>query len=80
MTLNLINIGNSKGVIFTKDILNKLNVSEKDKLNYEFDDEKLIISKKSISKTKPVVSAELLSWLDSFNKRYKSALTELASK
>ncbi|HVT00849.1 MAG TPA: AbrB/MazE/SpoVT family DNA-binding domain-containing protein [Patescibacteria group bacterium] len=81
MTQTIINIGNSQGVIFPKEILNKLKISKGDEVDIDFEDDgRIIISKKGSKKTKAKVSDELLVWLDGFNKRYKSALQELASK
>lgn len=81
MTQTVINIGNSQGIILPKEILNKLKIKKGDALDIEFEyDDRVVISKKGLKKTKAKVSPELLSWLDAFNKRYKNALQELASK
>ncbi len=81
MTQTIINIGNSSGIIIPKDLLEKLKVKKGDQLDIELEDtERIIISKKGSKKTSPKVSPELLSWLDGFNKRYKTALQELATK
>ncbi|OIP57792.1 MAG: hypothetical protein COX79_03115 [Candidatus Levybacteria bacterium CG_4_10_14_0_2_um_filter_36_16] len=81
MTQTVINIGNSQGVIFPKEILNKLKIKKGDELNVDLeDDDRVVFSKKGFKKTKAKVSPELLMWLDGFNKRYKNALQELASK
>ncbi len=81
MTQTVINIGNSQGIIFPKEILNKLKISKGDSVNIDLEDDgRIVISKQGIKKTKANVSPELLMWLDGFNKRYKNALQELASK
>lgn len=81
MTQTIINIGNSQGIILPKDILNKLNIKKGDVLDIDLEDDgRVVISKKGLKKTKAKVSPELLVWLDGFNKRYKDALQELASK
>lgn len=81
MTQTIINIGNSQGIILPKDILNKLNIKKGDVLDIDLEDDgRVVISKKGLKKTKAKVSPELLVWLDEFNKRYKDALQELASK
>jgi putative addiction module antidote len=81
MTQTVINIGNSQGIIFPKEILNKLKITKGDAVDIDLeDDSRIVISKKGIKKTKANVSPELLVWLDGFNKRYKNALQELASK
>lgn len=81
MTQTIINIGNSQGVILPKEILKKLKITKGDAVDIDLeDDSRVVISKKGLKKTKAKVSPELLSWLDAFNKRYKNALQELASK
>ena len=81
MTQTVINIGNSQGVILPKEILNKLKIKKGDTVDIELEDDyRVVISKKGLKKTKAKVSPELLSWLEGFNKRYKNALQELASK
>lgn len=81
MTQTIINIGNSQGIILPKEVLNKLNMKKGDSLTIQLEgEESIILSKKSYKKTAPKVSPELLSWLEAFNKRYKNALQELASK
>lgn len=80
MTQTIINIGNSQGAIFPKEILNKLKIKKGDAIDIVEDDERIIISKKGLKKTKAKISPEFLVWLDGFNKRYKDALQELASK
>lgn len=80
MTQTVINIGNSQGIILPKEILNKLNVKKGDVLDIQLEDDRVLVSKKSTKKTKASISPELLVWLEGFNKRYKNALTELASK
>ena len=81
MTQTIINIGNSQGIILPKEVLNKLNMKKGDSLTIQLEgEESIILSKKSYKKTEPKVSPELLSWLEAFNKRYKNALQELASK
>ncbi len=81
MTQTVINIGNSQGIILPKEILNKLKVKKGDVLNVELESDNMVmISKSGFKKTKAKISDELLVWLDGFNKRYKNALTELASK
>lgn len=81
MTQTVINIGNSQGIILPKEILNKLKIKKGDALDIELeDDDRVVISKKGLKKTKARISPELVSWLDGFNKRYKNALQELATK
>jgi putative addiction module antidote len=81
MTQNVINIGNSQGVILPKKILSKLKIKKGDAVDIDLeDDNRVVISKKGVKKTKTRLSPELLTWLDAFNKRYKNALQELASK
>lgn len=81
MAQTVINIGNSQGIILPKDILNKLDIKKGDNVDIKLeDDNTIVISKKGLKKTKAKVSPDLLMWLDNFNKRYKDALEELASK
>lgn len=81
MIQNVINIGNSQGVILPKKILSKLKIKKGDAVDIDLeDDNRVVISKKGVKKTKTRLSPELLTWLDAFNKRYKNALQELASK
>lgn len=81
MAQTIINIGNSQGVILPKEILDTLNIKKGDPVEIEVENGVVIkISKKGQKPVKAEVSPQLLEWLDGFNKRYKNALQELASK
>lgn len=81
MAQSIINIGNSQGIILPKDILDKLDIKKGDTVEIELENDSVIkISKEGQKSTKANISSELLGWLDGFNKRYKTALQELASK
>ena len=57
MTQTVINIGNSQGIIFPKEILNKLKISKGDSVNIDLEDDgRIVISKQGIKKTKANVS------------------------
>ena len=47
MTTNIIQIGNSKGIILPADILRKLHLSTKSAVNVSVDDEKIVIKSES---------------------------------
>ena len=75
MIQQTIQIGNSVGVIIPKNILEENKIKVGDKIQVD------VSPVKTVRKTaKDAVSPELLMWLDGFNKRYKDALQELASK
>jgi putative addiction module antidote len=75
MIQQAIQIGNSVGVIIPKSVLAEKNIKVGDKIQVD------VSPVKSIRKSAmDAVSPELLMWLDGFNKRYKDALQELASK
>jgi putative addiction module antidote len=75
MIQQAIQIGNSVGIIIPKSVLAEKNIKVGDKIQVD------VSPVKSVRKsTKDAVSPELLIWLDGFNKRYKDALRELASK
>ena len=80
MLQKVIQIGNSSGIIFPKEVLKKLRIKKDSLVDIEFDEQKVSIVKKGYKETKPSVSPELLAWLDRFNARYKYALQELAKK
>ena len=81
MAQTIINIGNSQGVILPKEILDTLNIKKGDPVEIELENGVVIkISKKGQKPVKAEVSPQLLEWLDGFNKRYHTALKELASK
>ena len=47
MTTNIIQIGNSKGIILSSDILRKLHLSTKSAVNVSVEDEKIVIKSES---------------------------------
>lgn len=75
MIQQTIKVGNSIGVIIPKNVLKENKIKVGDKVQID------VLPVKPLRKTsKSTVSPELLTWLDGFNKRYKNALQELASK
>jgi len=75
MIQRTIQIGNSVGVIIPKNVLEEHGIKVGDKIRID-----VLPVKPPRKSTKPAISQELLTWLDGFNKRYKNALQELASK
>lgn len=75
MIQQTIQIGNSVGIIIPKNVLEENKIKVGDKVQVD-----VLPVKPLRKKTNSTVSPELLRWLDGFNKRYKDALQELASK
>ncbi len=80
MTQTVINIGNSQGLILPKEVLDKLGIKKGSKVNMEINDGMISITRAGVKRAKPNITPEFVEWLESFNKRYKNALQELASK
>ena len=74
--------GNSVAVTIPKEYLKQLNLRDGSEVVVEQDPEAgvILISRKNGEKRSSRISPEFLIWLDSFNKKYATALKELARK
>lgn len=79
MIQNIIQIGNSHGVIIPKQILRQLDLSEGKKIAIDFDVESQHITlRPPQSKEKSAITPEFKSWLDDFKNKNFEMLKELA--
>jgi antitoxin component of MazEF toxin-antitoxin module len=69
MRTTLRKIGNSRGVLLTKEIIEKLNIEEGQEIEISVNDEFSIILKptKSKKKKRPVLNLDLSTWESQFN-------------
>lgn len=83
MQMKVIQIGNSVGVVIPAPLRGKIGLKPGDKVEVKegaYRDE-VIIRKNGKKITKrSTITPEFMSWLEGFNKRYSSALKELAKK
>lgn len=81
MQQRFIQIGNSKGIIISQDLIKQLGFDTKKHVFVEPDAQSgdIIISKKEKSTKQSANSARLLTILDKVNKEYGPALKKLAS-
>ena len=79
MLQNFVQIGNSKGIILSKDLLKKLGLDTVKQVHVEPNPQTgvIVISKKAIPKQS--TNPRLLSILDKVNKEYGPALKKLAN-
>lgn len=78
-----IKIGNSVGVVIPQPLRRKIGLKPGDKVEINegsYHDEVVIRKNGKISAKRSSITPEFMSWLESFNKRYSSALRELAKK
>ncbi|PIZ65280.1 hypothetical protein CO051_02515 [Candidatus Roizmanbacteria bacterium CG_4_9_14_0_2_um_filter_39_13] len=79
MIQNIIQIGNSHGVIIPKQILKQLDLFEGKKIALDFDIESQHITlRPPHSQAKSAITPEFKSWLDDFKKKNYAMLKELA--
>jgi len=79
MIQNIIQIGNSHGIIIPKQILQQLDLAKGKKIAIDFDVESQHITlRPPQSNAKSVITPEFKSWLDDFKKKNYAMLKELA--
>ncbi|MBI2051480.1 AbrB/MazE/SpoVT family DNA-binding domain-containing protein [Candidatus Roizmanbacteria bacterium] len=83
MTQKVIKVGNSLGMIFPKELVNKMKMKVGRKLQIEALEETSTIivrpSRPHQKKAKTAVSPEFKKWLNAFTKKHKALLKELAN-
>jgi putative addiction module antidote len=82
MEQNIVQIGNSTGIIIPKSLLKELDLELGDTVELVKDPitNSLIVEKKGAEKKYPAVTPEFLQILERINKRYGKALKSLANK
>lgn len=82
MEQNVIQIGNSIGVLIPSELKEKLGFKKGTKVRLEIatDQKSLVISKAGIGTRPSSLTPEFLRVVERVNKRYKSALQELAKR
>lgn len=83
MQQTVLKIGNSVGIVIPQPLRRKIGLKPGDRVEVDegvYHDE-VVIRKNGHQKVKrSSITPEFLEWLESFNKRYSSALRELAQK
>ena len=82
MEQKVIQIGNSVGVVIPQPLRRKIGLKPGDKVEVEEGayHEEVVIRKNGTKVNRSTVTPEFMSWLEGFNKKYSSALRELAKK
>lgn len=83
MEMRVVQIGNSIGVIIPQPLRRKIGLKLGDKVEVNegsYHDEVIIRKNGKKALARSTITPEFVSWLESFNKRYSSALKELAQK
>ena len=80
MKQKIIKIGNSAGIILPKEIRKELGLKLGDSVAIEYNAQEGVAQIGSKNKTSPSIQPEFYDWLQKFNAKYKTALTELAKK
>lgn len=83
MEMRVVQIGNSIGVVIPKSLRRKIGLKPGDKVEVDegsYNDEVIIRKNEKKTVKRSTITPEFMSWLESFNKRYSSALKELAQK
>lgn len=82
MTQKIIQIGNSTGIIIPKSVLDSLGLKPGSEVNLDTDisTHTLMIQDKKIASMGSSVNSHFLKIIDRVNKKYSSALQELAHK